>query len=372
MKSAIFISLSATILLLTVIHFNTIPVKMVPKETVNSLAQDSTTVIRNQITFIMGTDKAGSENPFYQSATEYYQLHPDHRESQVVTSCRSLVEVRDYLANTETDNCLPWGIVNIVVHGNQWSGIRTPVYKSGPRTTSGAILTAIREKVFLPLPEDKADGQTIIKVQACALGNDVALIEALGKAFGGNRDYRNRPKIVSPKHFVIYETGKKAATSYHQYLAASWYTFCPSDSTLHLPVLAGQLRSAYPQEDISWEDALKRENPRFPGDTYFHTFKIPVHWTITYEKEADRPVFKDEKAFLEWKDTQQELTSIMMKAGLPKEQFTWVYKNIVFTSPAGDKMPAIKVSGTCSVVCVLQYLPEAEGGFSDQRYYCVR
>jgi hypothetical protein len=372
MKSSILISLFTSIFLLAVIHFNNIPVPTVEEKVIVKEPADTVRIVRNQITFIMGTDKAGSENPFYQSATEYYQLHPDHRESRVVTSCRSLVEVRDYLAHTDTDNCLPWGIVHIVVHGNQWSGIRTPVYKNGPRTTSGAILTAIRQKVFLPLPEDKADGQTIIKVQACALGNDVALIEALGKAFGGNRDYRNRPKIVSPRHFVIYDTGKKAADAYQQYLAASWYTFCPSDSTLHLPVLAGQLHSAYPEEHISWEDALKRENPRFPGDTYFHTFKIPVHWTITYEKEADRPVFKDEKDFLQWKHAQKELTSIMMKAGLPKEQFTWVYKYIVITSPAGEKLPAIKVSGTCSVVCVLKYLPEPEAGFSDQRYYCVR
>lgn len=371
MKSSI-ISLFASSFLLAALYFNNRPAEIIQKPMVKSIVQDSDTTFRNQITFIMGTDKPGSENPFYQSATEYYHLHPDHKESQVVTSCRSLVEVRDYLAATETDNCQPWGVVYIVVHGNQWSGIRTPVYKNGPRTTSGAILTAIRQKVFLPLPEDKADGQTTICVQACALGNDVALIEALGKAFGGNRDYRHRPKIVSPKHFVIYNTGKKAANTYQQYLAASWYTFCPSDSTLHLPALADQLRSSYPQEDISWEDALKRENPRFPGDTYFHTFKIPVHWTITYDKEADRPVFQDEKAFLQWKETQQELTNIMVKAGLPKEQFTWLYKYIVITSPSGEKLPAIKVSGTCSVVCVLQYLPEPDGGFSDSKYYCVR
>lgn len=372
MKSSTLIAFITTNLLLAGIYFYHIPGQKIEKARAQITKKDSTIATRTNITFIMGADKPGAENTYYQSATQYYRLNPEHREEAVVTNCRSLTEVRDFLANTETDNCQPWGTIHIVVHGNQWSGIRTPVYKGGPRTTAATVLDAIHQNVFLPLPVDKADGNSMICLEACALGNDIALIEALSRAFGGNRGYQHRPKIVSPRHFVIYDAGKKEATDFRQYLAASWFTFCPSDSALYLPTLADQLQTAYPHENISWKDALKREQPRFPGDTYFHTFRVPVHWTITYPSAKDRPVFQDENAFLEWMESQQELTNILMKAGLPKKQFTWLYKYVEVAVPSGEKQPAIKVSGSCSVVCILKYLPDPAAGYADARYYCVR
>ena len=92
------------------------------KNTSPSLGR-TTAVKRNNITFIMGEDKKES-NPFYSEAYRYYAVNDTGPNQSIYNSCRSLKEVMDHLSDRNISNGLPWGEINIVVHGNAWKSLK--------------------------------------------------------------------------------------------------------------------------------------------------------------------------------------------------------------------------------------------------------
>ena len=121
---------------------------------------------RTSVTFIVGKDKSGA-NPFYQAATDYYCNNPMEKTDEVVVACHSLGEMTTWLQQHHTTNRQPYGIINIVVHGNPWVGCR--IGENGKRVDSQQIEAEIDAEKILPLSADKFDAQTEIRLLSCGL-----------------------------------------------------------------------------------------------------------------------------------------------------------------------------------------------------------
>ena len=310
---------------------------------------------RESVVFIMGED-SGNGNPFYSKAEDYYR----HNTTYLVTTCRSLSEIIDYLVKGSYDNRTPWGSVRIVVHGNEWTGLGIPVVPGGERASAENIIGALDSEVLRPLPYGTADASTEIRLLGCGLGRNTDLTAAINRLFGGSRDIPHRPAIYTSRYFMVYETvwsGNEKTC--REYPADFWYAFYrkgyyPGDIRI-----ARQLHRRYPDENIAWREAIDRENPRWRGDTFHRTFNIPAEWTVTYSEPGMRPALPDRDSEKAWIDGQKELKEYLGKTGIPFDCFEWKTRHINVQDDSGTVIPAIKARGDCTVICILRDLSRA-------------
>jgi len=303
--------------------------------------------LRPDITFIVGEDK-DSDNPFYTQAENYYRTHPEAKTEWLITHLRSLKEVRDYLTEHARGK---WGIINIVVHSNEWTGMSVSVLPEGARATAMSIYDAIDEGHFQPLPDSIVDHRTELHLHACALGKNEDLLDAISVAFGG--ESAGSPRVRSSKRFIQYIT-TEAGTE--RYLSEYWHTYFKTGYRPHDINLTKQLEKKYPDAPVYFYDALKRTQPRFAGDSYHYFFNVPVNWTVTFPTEADRPKLDTDEAKEAFLYHQIELLEMVGELNIPIENFRWQYKYIEHTFEDGTTEPAILIKGKSSVLCVLKSL----------------
>lgn len=299
---------------------------------------------RMPITFILGADEGPGEN-YYLSADRFYQNHPKEGTDLIVRHCRSLLEVRNFLAIHHDSDQLPWGKVNLVVHGNEWSGLGVPVLKGGRRTTVQTLAEAVQSGALKPLPDHVADTCTEIHIHGCAVGRNNLLLNAIGAAFGTGESI----PVHSSPHFVRYESDRRTQLR-------SWYAFYPKSARPADEMLIRQLEQRYPKEAIDWADALKRDRPRQSSDRYHHTFNIPVVWTVAYEAETDRPDLNEWKAQKSWLKEQSELQALLKEYDIPWQHFQWTFLPVTHQMEDGREVQAIKAIGLCTVLTVLEPL----------------
>ena len=113
---------------------------------------------RQNITFILGEDKKES-TPYYSLALDYYSNDKFARTEYINNSCRSLSEVRDYLRNNPPGNGLPWGIVNLISHGNEWYGMSVPVAPGSKRSSTERITEYVNDGKFPKPLAEKTNSQ---------------------------------------------------------------------------------------------------------------------------------------------------------------------------------------------------------------------
>jgi len=133
---------------------------------------------REGITFILGEDRE-RDNPFYAEAETYYRHSFKDRTEHLITTCRSMQEVREYLVSYPPSNHRPWGLINLVSHGNQWIGLSVRLIPGGKRTSESSIRKALGEDLFLPLPDSIIDNHSTIYVHGCAVGKNIELLGAM-------------------------------------------------------------------------------------------------------------------------------------------------------------------------------------------------
>lgn len=338
--------------------------------------RDGSTLVRGQeresVTFIMGED-SDLENPFYSKATNYYRYSQTDRTEYVVTSCHSLLKVSDYLKNNPPSNNDPWGVINIVAHSNEWSGLGVPIIPCGSRTTTESIMAAIESGKFLPLSNNIVDAQTEIRIHGCALGRDQELLTMISKAFGGHDADSQRPVVRSCRYFLFYEITqhKGQVIDCKQYMSDFWYAFYRTGYRPGDIRLSNQLHQRYPNVDMDWRDALTRTKPRWLGDSFHYTFKVPIKWVVTYPDPDYRPDLTRENDQQIWINEQAELQEYLHNFGIPIDCFEWRFKNIDYTYDDGTKEAAIEAAGNCAVLCVLKVLtvPDSNNPANRQPLY---
>ena len=123
---------------------------------------------RRSITFLLGADK--NDQQYFSLAEAHFLFDHEEKTDAVVKSCRDLTALLEYL-NRETESS-PWGIVNIVVHGNMWGGLSVPMWPDGERAYPKELFGAAINGAFPLLDTAAIDARTQVNVWACGIGNN--------------------------------------------------------------------------------------------------------------------------------------------------------------------------------------------------------
>jgi hypothetical protein len=319
---------------------------------------------RESITFILGED-GDDPNQYYTEAANYYRFSETGSTEHVITHCRSLLEVKDYLANYPPQNNQPWGTVNMVVHSNEWSDLGVSVVPGGERVSVATITAAIDSGSFVALPNQLMDNQTELIIYGCGLGRNLQMLRAISIAFGSNDIDQQRPIVRSSRYFVFYESMKHSnGKPYNckRYMADYWYAFYrrhhrPKDSRI-----ARQLQQRYPNSEMDWSDVLTRTQPRYLGDDFHYTFNIPLAWYVTYPTKAERPQLETKEEEKAWLANQPELHEAVKEFGFNMDNFRWTFQNVNYEFEDGTSEPAVKAVGVCTILCVLKPFTQPDPG----------
>lgn len=311
-------------------------------------------VSRESITFILGEDKS-AENPYYSEATKYFSGPSHEKTDHLVTHCRSLVEVREYLTKNAPANSLPWGRINLVSHGDQYLGLSVKVAPGSRRTTLERLQEYIDAGSFSPLAGNIVDENTEIALHACGIGNNKAFVEAFGMVF---KSENALPHVIAPKLFEMYSSASRVTggKESNRFQTRVWMVPYNKEDKPGEITLCNLLHEEYPNATIDWQDALTRRQPRFAGDTYHYTFEIPVNMVINLLPNDTLPDFSTADKRLQWIDQQPEINHILSKIQIPAELFSWNLKKGFAKSKDGKKAIAISVKGSCTMLCILKPL----------------
>lgn len=296
------------------------------------------------ITFIIGSDK--SSNKYYTNAAQFFRQHDAGENNTIKIAPFSLKEILDYL-NT-IPNGERWDKVNVISHGNSWTGLAVKLYPNGPRTMLEPLLEAQRNGTIPQLKENIFDEQSHIILYACGLGLNKPLMTELKEVFSTDTQ---RPTITSTKLFNIFSVGK--TTSKHS-LAYFYNSFYRPTHYLGKHALAKQLKERYPNTNINWFDALNRKLPEYEGQAFSYKYHIPISWTEVYNELSKRPKLKTKDDILNWILEQPEFLALIREYDIPLNLFDWSvqYKN--YTNAEGVTKPAMKIKGKTVVMSVLQ------------------
>lgn len=317
---------------------------------------------RQSITFVLGADRY-EVNPYYANALAYYRQNPQANPGQLVTGCRSLREVCTYLEQ-KVPRGKPWGTVNLVAHGNAWTGMDLSILPGDSSRMTAETLRAAQEAGLLPPLSDRVlDAHSEIHLHGCALGLDTALLLTLSQTLGGGD--RNCPTVVSTRFFNQYEP---VGGRMRQSQAEFWYSTYPTYQRPSAEDRARTLAAKYPEADLDWADALSRRRPRWPGDTYWRPVVVPVQWAVTYPDSAARPQLRTPEDGQRWLAAQPELQAAIARLGLPEDQFRWNFREEWLTFEDGATEPAIVAEGQTTVCCVLRQVSDAAKGYAVVQY----
>jgi len=318
----------------------------------SSFVKDSMINQRQNITFILGEDHDVT-NPYFEHATLYYCQESRKNLDTVIVDLRTLLEVRNYLAEIPTKNGLPWGEIRLIVHSNKWTGLSAPIMKGHKRTTVANVKKVMEEGYFKPLPVSLADSSTQLQLWGCGLGHNETLIKMIGQAFG-------EATVYSPKHFVQYR--KDEWRQMKRYLNRCYYTTFPTGYRPSNTTLVAQLSKAYPKANLDWKSALNTAAGSQENEAYHYDFKIPLVWLVSYEDKASRPSVKTKQQKDLWISQQPELQMAFQRYHLNKNAFTWTIYPKMQTFDDGITEPSIKAIGLCTILCVLEPIGDPESG----------
>ncbi|MBK8554565.1 MAG: VWA domain-containing protein [Lewinellaceae bacterium] len=139
----------------------------------------------DEITIMLGDDH-GYRNPYFAKAKSYFQTDSLEKTQLIISNAKSLQDVRQYLRQHPPQTGA-WKRINLVVHGNEWTGMNVPVINNGPRTATASLRQYIKEGEFSALPNSVTNEQTEVIVYGCNLGRDIDLLRTLSMAFGNKR-----------------------------------------------------------------------------------------------------------------------------------------------------------------------------------------
>jgi hypothetical protein len=316
----------------------------------------------NSVAIILGEDHS-SKNPYFASAAAYFRA--DTNAPIQVTTCANLQSAYHFL-QTHRPLAGSWRQIRLVVHSNEWTGLRTPIDRNSPdRTNAAALETALQEGKFGPLPAGFCDANTCVVVDGCNIGQDTALLCVLSRCFGG------APVSAAP-YVNIFEK-QSGGTGIQHYLAGYRYVVFPQGSYPGNTSIVRQLDAKYPADTTDWSAALQRLQPRFAGDTYVHFFSIPANWITLYNDPNQRPAPITESEKLAWVRSQPELMQQLSAMRLRAEDFQWTLTPIEYAGN-GVTAAAIQAEGLAKIYGVVQPLKESNGqlaqaDFEDARYY---
>lgn len=311
------------------------------------------TIPRTSISFILGKDNS-EFNQYYGLANYYYRLNPEDKTEIVIDSLISILEVSNYLANNPPKNGRPYGLINLVSHGNEFVDLKALVYPKGPRTSTESLEKAIQDSVFIPLDTTIIDKKSLIYMHGCAIGNNQKLLTNIGIALGSKT---NGVKVKASKLFEYYTylSKNKNPKSIRRYFAKNWYAFYHPDSIPGHEEFARRFSERYPSDSVNWLEGAKRRFQSNPAELYHFSFVVPAQWEELYTEESHVPKVNTRLRRQEWLMNNQPFLDLLDKTQVPLEYFQFKYYKPKYTQKS-DTVYALQVRGKAGVVCLIQPL----------------
>ena len=133
---------------------------------------------RESITFILGKDR-NFDIPFYEEAFYYFANHPYDRTEYIITSCNSLLDVRNYLASFPTTNALPLSTINIVMFPTETNDLKVPIFPQGTKSDLENLAMVTSQNDFPSLTNKQIDQYTTLYIHGAEVEKDAKLGDAL-------------------------------------------------------------------------------------------------------------------------------------------------------------------------------------------------
>ena len=317
----------------------------------------SDTVRRSSITFIMGKDNS-SYNPYYTLAGYYYRLSREDRTEVVVDSLTALSQVLDYLCSHPTENGLPYGLINIVSHGNEFVDLQMKVTPKGSRSSAETLFEALAEGMLVPPDGGVVDSQTVVFLHGCAVGNNQMLLNVLARAFGD----RNGVKVKASRLFEYYAylSRNKNPMSVRHYYARTWYAFYHPDSVMDESKMVRQLKKRYPDDTTHWREGLRRRFQDNPSELYHYSFEVPCTYEEVFGVGEKFPEVSGSRQRRQWLAEHPEFVGLMALTHVPQQYFQMKFYRSTYILQNDELVYGLVVKARAGVVCLIQPLTETD------------
>lgn len=313
-------------------------------------AETVDTLPRASVTFILGKDQ-NVYNRYYEMASHYYRLSPDERTEAVVDGLTSLSQVLDWLRqHPDTLYHRPYGLVNLVTHGNEFFDLQMTVTPRGVRTSAAALRQALEDSLLAPPDSSVVDARTVVFLHGCAVGQNQALLDALVQAFGGSAN------VMASRLFEYYAylSPNHNPQSLRHYYARTWYVFHHPDTAFREADALAQLAARYPDDSADWAAGLHRRFQNNPSQMYHYSFSVPCSYEEVYGVgEPIRPV-NSRLRRQEWIDSHADFRALLDSTRIPMKYFQIKFYRQTYLLEDETVVYGLKVKARASVVCLIQ------------------
>ena len=163
---------------------------------------------RESITFLLG-ETFNLQDALYLEAFKYYCNHPQNRTTYIITHCRSLLEVRNYLAQYPPANGLAWGTINIVVQGKDALTLNTSIYPQGKEATLRNMLAALETRHFPSLSAAQIDQHSKLHLHGIHNGKDQNIVRALSLLLFNQRKSDQQAQVLCSEGILYFDEGER-------------------------------------------------------------------------------------------------------------------------------------------------------------------
>ena len=294
---------------------------------------------RETVTFIFGADDE-TAHPLTALARTYYRDDPLERTDRVIADLGSLLEALHYLQNQPPANGQPWGIVNIVAHGNDTGILSVPLLRGGDPISPERLSQAIRDKVLSPLPQTILDEQSEIRLIGCALGRNTRLLRLMSQALG--RHPGRRPLISSSFFYTSFES-----VSGHVFrcLARACSVSMRTSEHVDDPKVSQRVRSCVREIGTDVQAVSRRTRPRFMGDSYRHVAEGAFCWRAVFPAPTAPPRIETAYERHRWLSGDLDFHRYLAINRLPWEPDQWTVTPSTTTGQHRVESPCITVRG---------------------------
>jgi hypothetical protein len=305
------------------------------------------------ITFILGEDEG--TNAYYTRAEEYFRYHPEEAGEYLVTDVQSIQGVHNYLREHRPATG-PWQKVNLVVHGNQWTGLALalhPAPASGPaRTTTDQLSAWTPDR---PLPKTHLNEGTELIIHGCSVGRDSSLLLHLSRAFAARGG--RYPSVYASRDFTLFREGDYGV---ERHFAEYYFRATPLGKYPQREVMANRFRRQHPDKRIDWDEALATDRFATELKPHLYQFNVPVQWTRVYPQQTEATAPTEVIDREAWLDGEPELLTKLSRMGISPRKFDWNFSEEEYELADGSSLPAVTATGVARLFCVL--VPRGEEG----------
>ena len=295
---------------------------------------------RPSITFVFSKD---DRDHFAASAINYYKTEEKARTQYIDHTCRSFSEILERLRILNQNHEQPWGLINIVSHGNPWTGLSLPIVNEGERLTKSEMIHQLIHGKLMPLQDHQIDHKTIVNIKACGVGSNPDLLEVMSIALGGYDALR--PQVFSSDNFIQYVMNESGF--YEERKFQPFYTFYKTAFRPAYSFIALDLKRKYPEEQLNWLDILLDEHKS--NDVFVDRFNVPILWHHRLKHPFNKNDFEQDEDLHELVQSNESLFQLINDYEIPIHQFRWT----VVDSPDKDPLNVI-IKGKATVLCILQ------------------